>query len=57
MELTAATATAMKQATLQNEVGMAVLRKSLDLSAEQGAEIVKIMSQSSGVGQRVDLYA
>jgi hypothetical protein len=47
----------MKQATLQNEVGMAVLRKSLDLSAEQGAEIVKIMSQSSGVGQRVDLYA
>ena len=40
----------------QNQVAVSMLRKTLDISAEQGAELVKMMNQS-GVGQRVDLNA
>jgi hypothetical protein len=35
---------------------VSVLRKSLDITAEQGAELAKMMDQSGGLGQRVDLH-
>ena len=55
MEITAAV-TAQSQALTQTEVGMGVLRKSLDINAELGAELVKMMDQSGGLGQQVDLH-
>jgi hypothetical protein len=53
----AASAVAQTQALVQNQIAVSMLKKTLDLSAEQGAELVKMLSQQSGVGQRVDLYA
>lgn len=57
MEITAAGAAALAQANTQNQIAVSVLKKSLDISADQGAELVKMMAQSSGVGQRVDQTA
>ena len=41
----------------QNEFAVRVLKKAMDVSADQGAELAKLVAQQSGVGQRVDLYA
>lgn len=57
MEISPAGIAAQKQLNLQNEVATRVLRKSLDLNAEQGAQLLQMMDQAGGVGQRVDLYA
>ncbi|HEY3400914.1 MAG TPA: putative motility protein [Geothrix sp.] len=57
MEITAASAAAQSQANLQDRLAVSVLRKSLDITAEQGAELAKMVAQSGGVGQRVDQYA
>ena len=56
MDLTA-TAIAMSQYQLQSSLAIGVLKKTLDLDAEQGAALVQMMNQSSGIGQKVDLYA
>jgi len=57
VDISPAAVVAMNQIKVQNEVAVNVLRKSLDITAETGAELVKLMAQQSGVGQRVDLYA
>lgn len=57
MDISPASVAAQKQLTLQQEVGTHVLRKALDITAEQGAQLVQMLDQASGVGQRVDLYA
>ena len=57
MEPVAASVVAQTQALIQGQVAVSVLKKTLDMSAEQGAELVKMMAQNSGVGGRVDLYA
>jgi len=53
----AASAVTQSQAMIQNQVAVSVLKLSLDLTAEQGAELVKVMSQQSGIGQQVNLTA
>ena len=55
MELTAASS-AQSQALTRTEIAVSVLRKSLDIDAEQGAQLVKMLDQASGLGQRVDLH-
>lgn len=57
MDISPATAVAMDQLKTQNEFAVRVLKKALDVSADQGAELAKLVAQQSGVGQRVDLYA
>ena len=57
MDPLAASAVTQSQAMIQNQVAVSVLKLSLDLTAEQGAELVKVMSQQSGIGQQVDLNA
>lgn len=57
MELSAVSAAAQTQANVQGEIAVSVLKKTLEISKEQGAELVRMMSQQAGVGQRVDLYA
>jgi Putative motility protein len=53
----AASAAAQSQARIQNQVAVSVLKLSLDITAEQGAELVQMMSQQSGIGQQVNLSA
>ena len=57
MDITPATAVALNQFKTQNELATRVLRKVLDVSAEQGADLARMIDQQAGVGQRVDLYA
>jgi hypothetical protein len=52
-----ASVTTQSQALTQQTVGISVLRKALDITAEQGAQLVKMMAQQTGVGQQVDLQA
>lgn len=54
MEITAASAAA---AQVQAQLGVSVLRKSLDIEAQQGAQLAQMMAQAAGVGQRVDQTA
>jgi Putative motility protein len=55
----AASATAQSQSMVQNQVAVAMLKKSVDLMAQQGADMVQLMAQAqqTGVGQQVNLYA
>lgn len=57
MDISPASAIAMKQQVVQSQLAIGVLKKSLDVQAEQGAALVQMLSQGSGVGGRVDLYA
>ena len=57
MDITAASAAAQTQAITQNQIAVSVLRKSLDITAQQGADLAKMVAQAGNVGQRVDLYA
>jgi hypothetical protein len=57
MEVSAASSVSMAQATVQGQVAVSMLKKTLDMSAEQGAELAKMMAASGGVGGRVDQYA
>ena len=57
MDITPATAVAMKQISLQNDATVAVLKKVVDTSAQQGAQLATMVAQTGGVGRRVDLYA
>jgi len=57
MDPLVASAITQTQAMVQNQVGVARLKKTVDLMAEQGAELVKMMSQQAGLGQQVDLQA
>lgn len=56
MELSVASAAAQAQELTQNSIAVSVLRKSLDITAEQGAELAKMMDLAGGLGQRVDLH-
>lgn len=57
MDITPATAVAAQQSRTQAQYAVGVLRKVLDIEAEQGAQLAKMVAQQAGVGQRVDLYA
>lgn len=57
MEITASSAAAQAQATTQAQLGVSVLRKSLDIQAQQGAQLAQMVAQAAGVGQRVDQFA
>ncbi len=57
MEVSAASSVAMAQANVQSQVAVSMLKKTLDISAEQGADLAKMMAAGSGVGGRVDQYA
>jgi hypothetical protein len=57
VDITPATAVAMKQFKAQSDLAVGVLRKVLDTSSQQGADLAKMVDQAGGVGQRIDLYA
>jgi hypothetical protein len=57
VDISPATAIAMKQQVVEATLATGVLRKTLDITAQEGEALVKMLQQSSGVGGRVDLYA
>lgn len=57
MEVSTAASVSMAQANVQSQVAVSMLKKTLDISAEQGAELAKMMAQAGGVGGRVDQFA
>ena len=46
-----ATVTAQSQANIENDAAVSMLKKTLDLTAEQGAQLVQMMDQQAGLGQ------
>ncbi|MEI7615010.1 MAG: YjfB family protein [Betaproteobacteria bacterium] len=57
MNVSPAGAIAQSQQLIQAGVAMGVLRKSLDIQAQEGAAMVKLLDQSAGLGQRIDTTA
>ncbi len=57
MNISPAGAVAINQAKIQNEVAVGMLKKSLDLDAKLGADLVRMLDQSGGLGGQVDLLA
>ncbi|MFZ1376506.1 MAG: putative motility protein [Geothrix sp.] len=57
MDISPAGAAAQAQQLLQQQVAVSVLKKSLDVDAQQGAALVKMLNQSTGLGQGIDQYA
>ncbi len=57
MDITVATAVSMHQLRVQNDLTLSVLKKTVEADVQQGADLVKLMEQSGGVGKRVDLFA
>ncbi|MCX6548993.1 MAG: YjfB family protein [Geothrix sp.] len=57
MDVSPAGAIAQSQMLLQSGVAMGVLRKALDVQAQLGADLAKLLDQQAGVGQRVDTTA
>ncbi len=47
----------MSQLKTQNAFATSALKKVVDMSTEQGADLAKLVDQSGGVGKRVDLFA
>jgi len=57
VDISPAGAAAQSQQLLQQQVAVGVLKKSLDVDAQQGAALVKMLNQSTGLGQGIDQYA
>jgi len=57
LDITAATAVSMNQLRVQNDLTLSVLKKTVDMSTQQGSDLAKLVDQSGGVGKRVDLFA
>lgn len=43
-----------QQAGIQEQIGASVLKKSLDIEAQLAAQMVQMMAQQTGIGQRID---
>ncbi len=57
MDVSPAGAAAQAQQLLQQQVAVGVLRKSLDVQAQEGAALVRMLDQSAGLGRNLDQYA
>ncbi len=57
MDPLAASTIAQTQAQTQGQISVAMIKKTVDIMAQEGADMVQLMSQQTGVGQQVNLYA
>ncbi|MBP1771478.1 MAG: hypothetical protein H6P99_641 [Holophagaceae bacterium] len=57
MDVSPASVVAMQQRNTQVQYATSVLRKAIDIQAEQGAALAKLVAEQAGVGQRIDQYA
>ncbi len=57
MDVTPAGISAQQQAQLQANAGTLVLRKALDIQAQQAADLLQLMDTQRGVGQNLNVSA
>ena len=57
MEISPASIAAQGMNQAPNQASVAVLRKAIDITNQQGAELVAMIAQTTGVGQQVDMQA
>lgn len=62
MQISAAASAVQSMSQVQNQASIAMLRKSLDLTSQQGAALVAMIDQTGvpptpGVGQTINLQA
>lgn len=57
MDISPASVTAERTAQTQGEFATKVVKKVLDLSAQQGAQLAQLVAQAGGVGQNLDTRA
>lgn len=57
MDISAVSAASQTQVTTQNQAAVSMLKKTVDMQAQQGADLVKMIDQAGGKGTRVDQYA
>ncbi len=52
-----ASVVADRMAATRDEVAVAVLRKTLDMTASQGQALARMIDQQTGLGRSLDTYA
>ncbi len=57
MEITPAAVVGMQVSNVQTDVAVNVLKRVLDVQAQQGAQLAQMIAQASGVGQNLDVMA
>jgi len=57
MDLSTESITAQAQANVQNQASISILRKTIDIQAQQGADLVQMMNATSGVGTNLNTIA
>jgi hypothetical protein len=62
MEISAATSAVQTMSQVQNQASVAILRKSLDITSQQGAALVAMIDQTTvppapGLGQNLNTQA
>lgn len=57
MEISAAGSAAQAQANVQNQAAVSMLKKTVEITAQQGADLAKMIDQAGGVGRQVDQTA
>lgn len=57
VDAVAASATALKAAQMQSQVSTAVEKMGIELQKDDAALILKMMTQSMGIGRNVDVFA
>jgi hypothetical protein len=57
MDITPAAVAAQRTANLRASFAVGVLRKAIDFSQQEGAQLVKLIESAGAVGTKVDLVA
>lgn len=57
MDVSPAGISAQQQAQVQANAGSLVLRKSLDIQAQQASDLLKLMDAQQGIGQNLSVTA
>jgi hypothetical protein len=57
MDPIAANAVEQNPIMTQGQVGVAMLKKTIDIMAQEGTDMVRLLSQQTGVGQQMDVQA
>jgi hypothetical protein len=57
VQISSAAANSNREQNVRNDLATQQVQKSAEATATKGVEVAQRVSQSSGLGQRVDLYA
>lgn len=57
MDVSPASISAQQQAQVQASAGTLVLRKSLDIQAQQASDLLRLMDTQNGLGQNLNVTA